>query len=139
MDKFKQELTTPNATINVAQGSLNSDSYRTSASYTNGEHFYYGRGRHSHGKGYGRQYFATGDRPTCQLCNKYGQFVLECWHRFDENFEPTQPKSQTQASTSNNSNNSQSYKVSASIAPQVTTYLAYHNTFHIHQGLESQA
>lgn len=53
--------------------------------------------------------------------------MLKYWHRFDENFEPTQPKSQTQASTSNNSNNSQSYKVSASISPQVTTYLAHHN------------
>lgn len=139
MDKFKQELTTPNATINVAQGSLNSDSSKTSASYTNGEHFYCGRGRQPHGKGCGRQYFSTGNRPTCQSCKKYGQFVLECWHRFDENFEPTQPKSQTQASTSNNSNSNQSYKVSASIAPQVTTYLAHHNTFDIPQGLESHA
>ncbi|KAI5430011.1 hypothetical protein KIW84_034548 [Lathyrus oleraceus] len=63
LDKFKQELTTPNATINVAQVSLNSDSSRTSASYTNGEHFYCGRGRQSHGKGRGRQYFATGTTP----------------------------------------------------------------------------
>ncbi|MCI64641.1 gag-pol polyprotein, partial [Trifolium medium] len=29
-------------------------------------------------------------RPTCQLCNKYGHHVRDCWYRYDENFVPVQ-------------------------------------------------
>lgn len=29
-------------------------------------------------------------RPICQLCGKYGHVVAKCWHRFDNNFHPTE-------------------------------------------------
>ncbi|MCI57936.1 hypothetical protein A2U01_0079188, partial [Trifolium medium] len=32
-----------------------------------------------------------GTRPTCQLCNKYGHHVFDCWYRFDENYVPLTP------------------------------------------------
>uniref|UniRef100_A0A8R7TNZ4 Integrase catalytic domain-containing protein n=1 Tax=Triticum urartu TaxID=4572 RepID=A0A8R7TNZ4_TRIUA len=38
------------------------------------------------GGGYGHNY--NGPRPRCQLCKKAGHEVLDCWHRYDENFVP---------------------------------------------------
>ncbi|MCI11172.1 retrotransposon protein putative Ty1-copia subclass, partial [Trifolium medium] len=70
------ELTVPNASANLAhthggRGNVGSR----------------GRGRSNRGRGCA-QGNSTGTRPTCQLCNKYGHQVFDCWHRFDENFVP---------------------------------------------------
>lgn len=45
-----------------------------------------GRGHMTHGRGYS----SFGTRPKCQLYGKYGHVIVECWHRFDESFTPTQ-------------------------------------------------
>ncbi|KAF5454036.1 hypothetical protein F2P56_023733 [Juglans regia] len=60
------------------------------------------RGRH--GRGFHRggysgprnpsspnQYFST--RPTCQLCNKPGHLVINCYHRFDYSYQASAPSS----------------------------------------------
>lgn len=84
LDKFKQELSTPSATVNVTQSLFNSAGVRPDASNAHGQHFYRGRGRQTCGRGRGRKKYASDNMPTCQLCNRYGHYVLECWHRFDE-------------------------------------------------------
>ncbi|KAI5447683.1 hypothetical protein KIW84_015223 [Lathyrus oleraceus] len=63
-----------------------------------GNHFTRGR---SHGKSRSTT-GATGNFLTCQLCGKYGYFVVDCWHRYEESFMP------------NNTTNSQSNGVSSS-------------------------
>jgi histone deacetylase 1/2 len=80
LEKFRQELAVPSASANVAHtnGGRNSSGSR-------------GRGRNGRGRGR-NQAGSTGNRPTCQLCNKYGHHVFDCWHRFDENFVPAQPQ-----------------------------------------------
>lgn len=42
------------------------------------------------GRGCGRGHSSFGNKPTCQLCGKYGHVVVDCWHRFDEHFTHTQ-------------------------------------------------
>lgn len=42
-----------------------------------------------HGKGHGSECSSLGNRPTCQLCGKYGHDVVDCWHKFDEHFTHT--------------------------------------------------
>ncbi|PKU62264.1 Retrovirus-related Pol polyprotein from transposon TNT 1-94 [Dendrobium catenatum] len=32
-------------------------------------------------------------RPTCQICNKVGHIALNCWHRSNPRFAPTNPRS----------------------------------------------
>lgn len=51
--------------------------------------------------------YTKGNQPTCQLYNKYGHSVLECWHQFDENFEPYLIKSQAQGSATDNTSDAQ--------------------------------
>ncbi|KAI0499987.1 hypothetical protein KFK09_018195 [Dendrobium nobile] len=34
-------------------------------------------------------------RPTCQICNKIGHIALNCWHRSNPRFAPTNPRSMT--------------------------------------------
>jgi len=66
LDKFRQELSLSIPTANVA--------------YSN-------QGRNARGCGRARGITSsTGNRPTCQLCGKYGHTVIDCWHRFDETF-----------------------------------------------------
>jgi histone deacetylase 1/2 len=70
--KFRQELSTPSASANLAhsRGGRGNPSVR-------------GRGRSSRGRSSSS---STGNRPTCQLCGQYGHPVFECWYKFDENF-----------------------------------------------------
>jgi len=41
-------------------------------------------------------------RIQCQLCLKYGHFVASCWHRFDQDFQPSIQLHHSQVSSSNN-------------------------------------
>lgn len=51
------------------------------------------RGRGNRGRG-------RGDRPTCQLCYKYGHGAFHCWNCFDENFvQPPPPTSDSVANS----------------------------------------
>lgn len=94
LDKYRQELVSLSAISSVDQGLLNSEVTKHVAPNANGHHFYRGRGRNTCGRGHDRQTYTTGNRPTCQICNKSGHFVLECWHGFDESFEPGHHKPQ---------------------------------------------
>lgn len=64
----------------------------------NTHQYFLGGGMCSCGRERGRQTCRLGNRPTCQLCNKYGHYAIECWHNFDEYFEDVPPKLQGQAS-----------------------------------------
>ncbi|KAI5417864.1 hypothetical protein KIW84_042476 [Lathyrus oleraceus] len=44
------------------------------------------QGHIPHGRGRCRGRDSPGNRPTSQLCEKYGNVIVDCWHRFDENF-----------------------------------------------------
>ncbi|CAJ2678668.1 unnamed protein product [Trifolium pratense] len=76
LEKFRQELMVPNVSANIAH---------TGGGWGNSHAR--GRGRTNRGRGRG-QGSSSGNRPTCQLCNKYGHHVFDCWYRFDENFVP---------------------------------------------------
>ncbi|KAI5425102.1 hypothetical protein KIW84_031052 [Lathyrus oleraceus] len=86
LDNYRQELTSFNATTNVVKGLVNSEGTKHVAYNANGHQYYCGRGRNTRGRVCGRKTYTTSNMPTCQLCNKYGHYVLECWHRFDESF-----------------------------------------------------
>lgn len=32
-------------------------------------------------------------KPQCQVCGKHGHTALECWHRFDQEFQPSHSQS----------------------------------------------
>uniref|UniRef100_A0A8R7TNE0 Uncharacterized protein n=1 Tax=Triticum urartu TaxID=4572 RepID=A0A8R7TNE0_TRIUA len=36
----------------------------------------------------GRRSSSSRGRPRCQLCKKAGHEVVDCWHRYDEDFVP---------------------------------------------------
>ncbi|KAI5438360.1 hypothetical protein KIW84_024196 [Lathyrus oleraceus] len=60
--------------------------------------------RFTRGRGRGRSLSTNGthrNRPTCQLCEKYGHYIVDCLHRYDELFIPQ------------NTTNSQSNSVSS--------------------------
>ncbi|KAI5433773.1 hypothetical protein KIW84_020875 [Lathyrus oleraceus] len=97
-------------------------------------------GKLARGRGQNRQNYTTRNHPTCQLCNECGHEVMDCWHRFDEYFEPTTQKSQAQATTSTNSNNAQegNKNQDTPIAP-INAYLAYQDQVQLPQGMKSQA
>lgn len=81
LEKFKQELT-GSVVVNVAHGpnSRQSDSSDYTKAYSNSENNQnYRRGSRGRGRGCGH----GGNRPTCQLCNKYGHDAYNFWHRFD--------------------------------------------------------
>lgn len=139
LDKYMQELPSRSAITNIAQGLLSIEATKMAHRMLMAITIFLGRGRSTRGKGYGRQTHTTQNRPTYQLCNKYGNFVLECQHMFDENFESAHHKAQYHGSVSNNSTGSQSSEAQESSAPQATTYLTHHNTLAIPQDLESQA
>lgn len=57
-----------------------------------------GRGG-NRGRGHGNQprhennnNASDSNKPRCQLCKKVGHEVMDCWHRFEEDFVPTTPK-----------------------------------------------
>ena len=37
----------------------------------------------------GPNFSRNGSRPQCQVCNKYGHIVINCYHRFDHSFQPS--------------------------------------------------
>lgn len=74
-EKHKQHVGTESVLINVAQGPSN---------HINQNDCNSNRGRGNCGRG-------RGDRPTCQLCHKYGHDAFHCWNRFDANFVQPPP------------------------------------------------
>lgn len=114
LDKYRQELPAPSATTNVVQGA----GHHHHATIHSGGSGYHPRGKGKPGRGREKSRFnrSTGNLPTCQLCNKYGHSVMECWHRFNENFEPLAPKLQTQWASSHNIDNAQANSKTTTIA-----------------------
>ncbi|XP_073362184.1 uncharacterized protein [Aegilops tauschii subsp. strangulata] len=49
-----------------------------------------GYGNNNGGRGFnsnnGRRNSSSRGRPRCQLCKKAGHMIIDCWHRFDENY-----------------------------------------------------
>lgn len=96
LDKFRQELVVSNVSANIAQ---TSNGQGQASNFSHGEQSQNsfvprgGRGRGGHGRGRGRDRGGggNGNRPTCQLCKKYGHDTYSCWHRFEEDFIPSQP------------------------------------------------
>ena len=90
LDKYRQELALTTATANLAY----TEDHASSKSTRGG--FQQSRGRDSGSRGRGltkaRSAYTQGNRPTCQLCGKYGHAVIDCWHKYDENFELVAPK-----------------------------------------------
>lgn len=84
------------------------------------------RGRGNNNKGRGRRKARKkstfGNRPTCQLCLKYGHSVIDPSHRYDESFKPTQPKTQT---NSHVAQSSEDKKNQASSSTQASSFLAH--------------
>lgn len=41
----------------------------------------------------GRRNWNSGNsnKPDCQVCGKHGDIVLDCWHSFEQDFQPSQP------------------------------------------------
>ena len=76
LDKYKQELASLNAIANVSQVMINSYSGRNGNVFGAYQSFC-GRGTSTCGTGRGRQVYIIGNRPTCQLCNKYGHLVID--------------------------------------------------------------
>lgn len=88
VDKFRQELSISIVAANLANTSQETTSSRGAFS---GNH---GRGAcYTRGLACGRGRATSGNRPTCQLCDKYGHSITDCWHRFDETFRPHNPSS----------------------------------------------
>jgi hypothetical protein len=47
-----------------------------------------GRGGPGRGGGRGRGRGSNGDVVICQVCGKRKHIVVECWHRYDESYQP---------------------------------------------------
>lgn len=59
---------------------------------------------------------------------------MECWHKFDENFKPLEPKTQNQDATSHNADNSQANNMTSTVAPtQANIYQAHRDQLLIPQ------
>lgn len=88
MDKCHQQLTTPSATANIVNSKNNKFSAKIGTGNGNLQH-QRACGHGFRGRGRGRKMNGSASRSNCQLFNKYGRVILECWHRFDEYFVPT--------------------------------------------------
>lgn len=87
-DRFKQELVVSNVTADVAHLNASQNTNQNAQNQNSSQHARYGNnfgrgcGRHGRGRGHGRprgtSNTSTGNRPTCQLCGKYGHFVMDC-------------------------------------------------------------
>lgn len=75
MDKFCQELSLANLFANLDH----------TKQYLN---HLWGRERYTQGQGHTRAYGGSKNRPTCQLCSKYGHVVMDYWHIYDDSFVP---------------------------------------------------
>jgi len=84
IDKFNQDLSSISMTANVAHRGGN-----FSQSHRGGRHGYRGRGNRGRGRSNGGR--SGGQKPTCQLCLKYGHDAFQCWYRFDETLPPPAP------------------------------------------------
>lgn len=53
-----------------------------------------GRGGHTGGRGSGGKPSPSNKtagqviKPTCQICKKKGHEAIDCWHRFEEDYQP---------------------------------------------------
>lgn len=78
----------------------NRGGYRGRGSYsTQGRGFpqQFGQGAHQ-----GRGFSSDNQRPTCQICGKYGHPAYKCYKRFDETFAVQDPSPQANALTTQN-------------------------------------
>nr|KYP36809.1 hypothetical protein KK1_042047 [Cajanus cajan] len=117
LEKYRQDLTSPSVSVNVVQGPQDSQFQSQSQFVSNRGGFQFStrggryrggryrcRGRNRCGGRYrGGRYRGRGrnrgggQRPTCQLCYKYGHDAFHCWNRFDEAFiQPSQPPNLSQ-------------------------------------------
>nr|XP_025616898.1 uncharacterized protein LOC112709215 [Arachis hypogaea] len=100
--------------VNVAQSNeeIQENSQRRNYSnYNNRGGFRGSRGRRQYRGGGSRSSWWQGSRPQCQLCDKIGHTVIQCYHRFDQDFmnPHLQPLNTTQPPSFafyNNSSNS---------------------------------
>lgn len=99
MDKFLQELSTASANANVAQAA-SSDFFSLNGGAPGSYKHFRGRANSFRGRARGRHANITGNRTTCQLCNKYGHGIIDWWHMYDEYFEPPLLKQQKHVSSS---------------------------------------
>lgn len=76
LDKFRQELAISNASVNVAQSSQVQEPHFSNSSSHNGYQNLDFQNNNFRGRGCGRG--NGGNRPTCQLCHKYGQDAFNC-------------------------------------------------------------
>jgi len=84
IDKFNQDLSSISMTANVAHRGGN-----FSQSHRDCRNGYRGRGNRGRGRSNGGR--SGGQKPTCQLCLKYGHDAFQCWYRFDETLPPLTP------------------------------------------------
>lgn len=91
LDKYRQEPGAPNASANIVEDGVNTQATRPTNSGGLG-YYLCGRGKPYRGRGRSRSNFTTRNRSTCQLCNKNRHANMDCWHEFDEHFEPIPPK-----------------------------------------------
>lgn len=76
-----------------------------------------------------------GTQPTCHLCGKYGYFVMDCYHKFDESFTyaPAQLKDHDL------STNSTDKHVDATTGPQALALMVHAHEYSLLKDLEIQA
>lgn len=89
LEKFRVELTSGTISVNVAQGS-NKTYSQYDQNYNRGGRSDRGRGGRGNRGNIGR---GRGQKPTCQLCFKYGHDAYNYWNRFDPNFVQPPPPS----------------------------------------------
>ncbi|PKU78648.1 Retrovirus-related Pol polyprotein from transposon TNT 1-94 [Dendrobium catenatum] len=63
-------------------------------------------------------------RPTCQICNKIGHIALNCWHRSNPRFAPTNSRSMNAFLAQQNQNSSQDWILDSGASNHLTPDLS---------------
>ncbi|PKU66248.1 Retrovirus-related Pol polyprotein from transposon TNT 1-94 [Dendrobium catenatum] len=77
-------------------------------------------------------------RSTCQICNKQGHIALNCWHRNNPRFAPTNSRSMSALFAQPNSSQSQDWIIDSGASNHLTPDLGnlqYPNTFQGQEGV----
>lgn len=69
----------------------------------------------------------TNSHPTCQVCNKFGNTTLQCYHRFDQAFQYEAPSSSFTNYSSQNSFSDQAWYSNSGTTHHLTNDLSYLN------------
>lgn len=95
--RLKKHIKTISATdkvfVNIATSDIKdkTNTGRNSQNYSgNFRGGYQGCGNQAFGRGHGHSNRNGGCSVTCQLCNKPGHVVMNCFYRFDHNFQGKQ-------------------------------------------------